>query len=105
MILHVYGIRDERLNQYGTPIYTAGDEDAVRSDYEQSIRSLSSQIDALTPEPGKDSPDNQTWLRLIAAKAQLEDAVIYKLGDFDNLTGEHIMLADPVLLFRIKELF
>lgn len=104
MMLHVYLIRDERANQYGTPIYTAADENALESDYKKSIRNLNAQIEALTPEPGKDSPEPETWMRLIGVKAQLEDSVIYKVGEFDDQAGVHNLLQDPVLLFRVKDL-
>lgn len=104
MILNVYNVRDERVNEYGTPIFTDKDEEGIEADYVKSIRLLEAQIEALQGDSPEQVKSPELFMKLVGSKAQLADVAVYHTGTFDTITGK-IVQAEPVLCFRVKELF
>lgn len=100
MILNVYNFRDERINEFGTPVFTLQTPDQVAATYEKTVRELQAKIARLSdinlnaPELGQ----------LVMKSASLKDTVVYHVGTFDSVTGV-ISSIEPVLVARLGDFY
>lgn len=98
MILHVYNIRDERVGEYGTPIFAMFDDDQMVANYEKTVKeSLANISRALEINP-------QQAAELQVKAAQLRDCALFRIGDYDTETGKFTELPER-LVCRVADFF
>lgn len=100
MKLNVYNFRDERVNEYGTPIFTQQEPAQVAETYEKTVRELKAKIARLSDININDPKLGELMLQ----SASLKDTVVYHAGIFDSITGKFESI-EPVLVARLGDYF
>lgn len=99
MILNIYNFRDERVGEFGTPVFTQLGGDAVADQYKKSIAELNAKLERL----GDSFPEQSA--QLLMQSASLKDTVIYYIGTFYTENGSIELSDHPLLVCRLSEFF
>lgn len=100
MIQNIYNFRDERVGEYGTPIFTNLNEEQIAASYEKSVKEAQAKIARLTEV----NPNSAELGQLVLQVANMKDCVIYLVGTFDPVSG-HIEMVDQKLVCRLSDFF
>lgn len=98
MILNIYNTRDELAGKYGTPIFTQFTAEQMVANYEKTVKEALLKVKRMMEIDPVHAGEYQMQC------SQLRDCVIYKVGTFDEDTGE-ILLHKPNLVCRLGDLF